>query len=86
MLFRSLTLADVLDGPADAPVEGAGVGRTLEGQAKLLVVDPPVVEDGVDLVIDQVLLHDALQHNLDHTHTHTEEEKGLLVSMKHNRK
>lgn len=48
------TLLDVLQGPSYAPVEGPRVSRTLEGQAELLVVDPPVVEDGGDFVVDQV--------------------------------
>ena len=45
------TLVDVLDGPAYAPVEGTGISGTLEGQSELLVIDPPVVKDGVDLVV-----------------------------------
>lgn len=58
------TLADVLDGPAYAAVEGTGVGGALERQPKLLVVDPPVVEDGGDLVVHDIPLQDALQHHL----------------------
>lgn len=58
------TLADVLDGPAYAAVKGTGVGGAQECQAELLVVDPPVVEDGVDLVVHDVPLQDALQHHL----------------------
>lgn len=57
-------MADVLDGPAYAAVEGPGVGGALEREAKLLVIDPPVVEDGVDLVVNDVPLQDALQHHL----------------------
>jgi len=64
------TLVDVLYGPTDAPVEGAGVSGALESQSELLVVDPPVVEDGVDLVVDEAFLQDTLQHHLS-THTHT---------------
>lgn len=50
------TLVDVLNRPAYAPVEGTGVSRALEGQSKLLVVDSPVVEDGVDFVVHKAFL------------------------------
>lgn len=58
------TFRQVLLGFAHAPVEGAGVGRTLEGQAALLVVHPPVVEGGRGPGVDQVLPHKALQDHL----------------------
>lgn len=57
---RIHTLVYVLDGPAYAPVKGAGVSRALEGQSKLLVIDPPVVEYGVDLVVYEVFLQNTL--------------------------
>lgn len=63
-------MTNVFDGPANAAVEGTGVGGALERQAELLVVDPPVVEDGVDLVVHDVSLQDALQHHLA-THQHS---------------
>lgn len=63
-------MADVLDGPAYAAVEGTGVGGALERQAKLFVVDPPVVENGGDLVVHDVPLQDAFQHHLA-THQHS---------------
>lgn len=56
-------MVDVLNGPTYTPVEGAGVSRALESQSELLVVDPPVVEDGVDLVVYEVFLQDTLQHH-----------------------
>lgn len=65
---HTLTLADVFDGPTYAAVKGTGIGRALESQSELLVIDPPVVEDGVDFVVDDVFLQDALQHHLT-THT-----------------
>lgn len=54
----------VLQGSPYPPVESSGISWTLESQAKLLVVDSPMVEDGVDFVVDQVPLYDALQHDL----------------------
>lgn len=50
------TLVDVLNGPAYAPVKGTGISWALEGQSKLLVIDSPVVEDGVDLVVYEAFL------------------------------
>lgn len=71
-LTRAHTLVDVLDGPAYASVEGSGVSGALESQPELLVVDSPVVEDGIHLVVNQVFLQDALQDHLQ-THTHSGE-------------
>lgn len=68
-------MADVLDGPAYAAVKGTGVGGALERQAELFVVDPPVVEDGVDLVVHHVPLQDALQHHLS---THQQSVSGEI--------
>lgn len=50
------TLDNVLDGPTDTPIKGTGISRALEGQPKLLIIDLPVVKDGVDLVVYDVLL------------------------------
>lgn len=58
------TLADVLNGPTYAPVKGTGVSRALERQSELLVINPPVVKNGVDLVVHDVFLQDTLQHHL----------------------
>lgn len=66
------TLVDVLDGPTYAPVKGTGVSGALESQSELLVVDPPVVEDGVDLVVYYVFLQHTLQDHLTTKHTHTQ--------------
>lgn len=72
-----LTLADVLNGPTYAAVKGTGIGRAQESQSELLVVDPPVVEDGGDFVVDDIFLQDALQHHLT-THTHTVERSNKI--------
>lgn len=48
---HAVTLVDVLDSPAYASVKSTGVSRALESQPELLVIDPPVVENGVDLVV-----------------------------------
>lgn len=58
------TLADVLNGTTYAPIKGTSISRALESQSKLLVIDPPVVEDGIDLVVYHVFLQDTLQHHL----------------------
>lgn len=59
-----VTLFDVLHHPSYPSVEGSGIRRALEGQAKLLVVNPPVMEDGVDFIILQIPAYDALQNHL----------------------
>lgn len=64
LLREGPTLLNVLQGPSYPPVKGPGVGRTLESQSELLVINPPVVEDWGDLVVDQVPLYVTLQHNL----------------------
>lgn len=58
------TFRQVLLGFAHAPVEGTGVRWTLEGQAVLPVVHPPVVEGGRRPGVDQVFPHKALQDHL----------------------
>lgn len=55
---------DIFDGSAYASVKGAGVSRALERQTKFLVIDPPVVEDRVDLVVYQISLQNTLQDHL----------------------
>lgn len=45
-------------------LEGDGVGGTLECKAKLSILYPPVMEDGVHLVVHQPPLHRTLQHRL----------------------
>lgn len=59
-----LTLFDVFDGSAYASVKGTGISRALERQTKFLVIDPPVVEDRVDLVVYQISLQNTLQDHL----------------------
>lgn len=62
--IRIQTLVDVLNGSTDATVKGAGIGRTLEGQSELFIVDSPMVENGVDFVVYNAFLEDTLQNHL----------------------
>ncbi len=59
-----LTLFSVLHGSPDPAVEGPSVRRALEGQAELHAADPPVVEDGIDLIVHQIPPDDAVQQHL----------------------
>lgn len=43
-------------------LEGDGVGGTLERESELSVLNAPVVEDWVHLVVHQTPLHSTLQH------------------------
>lgn len=70
-LANVLTIRQVLDGLPDATVEGTGVRRTLERQAALLVVHPPVMERWSGFSVDQVLLQEALEDHLRTEHQHS---------------
>lgn len=75
------TLLNVLQRSAYSPVKGPCISWTLKGQAKLFVVDSPVMEDGIDFVVNQVSLDVTLQHNLD-----TEWENTLIQGWLHGQK
>lgn len=76
------TLADVLNGPTYAPVKGTGVSRALESQSELLVINPPVVKNGGDLVVHDVFLQDTLQHHLT-TDTEFERKHSTTLEFHH---
>ncbi len=65
-----LTWFSVLHGSPDPAVKGPGVCWALEGQAELHAADPPVVEDGIDLIIHQIPPDDAVQQHLETTQQH----------------
>lgn len=61
-IFHSRTSVELVYDSLQPFLEGDGIGGTLECKAKLSVLNSPVMEDGVHLVVHQTPLHGTLQH------------------------